>query len=396
MPHSVKATNSYLPISCIGDDYLMWPNWNGDPSNGWGKTSVLNTLSQWHCTGARLLFTFSDCPGAGGSGAASTLSYTKLDAVLNYLNSVGVQAVLCDWSSDTVGGWYGSNGWRNDWVALAQHYKGDNRIKAFEIANEPYSQYLASNANTLNSFNAACASLIDQIRAVDPIRTIMYPIEVGIFTDNVNEFYNSLVSNGVTSKGNIIYDIVHPYYFENYPAFDPVNNPVGDAAWYWNNYVQPQISKFGAQNCWCGEIFCWPRSEGYNYNDQQAFVQAMINYFVSAGMGFQMLQFITSTDAQAQVDALTNSNYYTLINNGGSLPTPAPSVTPTPTPNQGGGGGGGYYPVATPKATPKVTPNGNVELSGNGGSNETLAALALVSVALVWLKTNNTRRHRRK
>jgi hypothetical protein len=323
----VKASSS-LPLSAIGDDYLMWNNWNGNPEDGWGQTSVLSTLSKWKCTAARLLFTFSDCPGAGvcGEGAASTLVYFKLDAVLNYLSSVGVKAVLCDLAS-TVCGWYGSPAWHEDWVNLSSQYKGDNRIAAFEIANEPYAAYLDSSANTLETFNGACAFLIDDIRRVDSSRVIMMPIEDGIFTDSASTLYRSLVSHGIPSKGNILYDIVHPYYFQDstYDGAD-YGNPAGKADRYWNSYIAPQIAFFGAENCWCGETFCWPRGTNVtnaggwdgklniNYNDQQTFERRMINYFVNAGVGFQIQQFITSSDNSAQVDALTHSEYYNLIN----------------------------------------------------------------------------------
>jgi hypothetical protein len=321
---SFPVWSKSLPNSVIGDDYLWWQNWNGDPTDSWGLPSTLSTLQQLHCTGARLFFTFADCPGAGieGQGAASTLTYTKLDQVLTYLNSVGVKAIICDWSSfGLTDGWYGGAKWRADWVALATHYAGDNRIKAFELINEPYDFFMVPSAKTMSSFNSACASLIDSIRAVDPSRTIMYPLEVGILTESSTEFYNDLVSKGIPAKGNILYDIVHPYYFQDLIMDGGIDEPSGKADWYWNNYVLPQISYFGVQNCWSGEMFCWPRGPNHgwngniniNYNDQQIFVRRMINYFVGAGMGFQMLQYLTSRDQQAQVDALTNSNYMNLI-----------------------------------------------------------------------------------
>ena len=139
---------------------------------------------------------------------------------------------------------------------------------------------------------------------------------VGIFTDSPTAFYDDLVSNGIPAKGNIKYDIMHPYYFEQYPSHDPVNNPVGDADWYWNNYALPQISYFGVQNCWCGETFPWsdPSIGGTHiYALQQQFEITMINHFVAAGMGFQKWCFFSATQQQADIAALTNSNYNTLI-----------------------------------------------------------------------------------
>ena len=110
-------------------------------------------------------------------------------------------------------------------------------------------------SRSLSHFDQACAACIDQIRSVDSSQTIMYPLVVGIFTTNATAFYNDLVSNGIPTKGNIMYDIVHPYYFEDYPRMDPCNNPSDDADWYWNSYILPQISYFGASQCYCGETF---------------------------------------------------------------------------------------------------------------------------------------------
>ena len=170
----------------------------------------------------------------------------------------------------------------------------------------------------MSTFNAACSSLIDQIRSIDPSRTIMYPIEFNIFTNDINAFYNDLVNHGITTKGNIIYDIVHPYYFQDYPKMEGYNNPLDCANGVWNSLVLPQIQKFGVSNVWCGETFCWPRGASgggwngqinINYADQQTFEVFMINHFVSVGMGFQMWCFFGSSDKQAQIDALASSTY---------------------------------------------------------------------------------------
>jgi len=151
----------------------------------------------------------------------------------------------------------------------------------------------------------------------------MYPLVVGIFTDNVTDFYNNIVSWGIPAKGNLQYDIVHPYYFEQYPNMDPVNDPVGDADWYWNAYCLPQIRYFGAANCSCGETFPWdsagyiggnPANGHYNYANQVAFEVAMINHFVSGGMGFQMWCFFEGEyhSDNSFVNSLKQSNYYTV------------------------------------------------------------------------------------
>ena len=307
-PPTTSPSTNGLSLAGFGDDYLMWCNWNGDPS-AWD--SQLHWFSDYHCTGARLGISFAD-----DGGKDSTYIYAKMNSVLAKLSSVGVKAIICDFPGDD-SHFYGSQAWFNDWRQLAIAFEGDSRIAAFEIANEPYQNYLASNANTLSSFNAACSNIIDQIRSIDPSRTIMYPEEFNIFTNDINVFYNDLVSHGITSKGNIMYDINHPYYFQDYPRMDGYNNPADVADGFWYSLILPQIQKLGASNCWSGETFPWPRgpNSGHDgqinidYTSQQIFERRIINYFVQAGMGFQIWCFFSSSDRQAEIDAINNSLY---------------------------------------------------------------------------------------
>ena len=308
-PTPSSTTGNSLPLTGLGGDYLVF--YNHDPSE-W--TNDLRFFTQFNSNTARLSFSFAD-----DGGKASTYSSAKLSAVLSELSSVGVKAIICDFPGDG-SQFYGSQAWVNDWKQVASDFRGDSRIKAFELANEPYSYYLAPNANTMSSFNAAISSLIDQIRSIDSSRTIMMPIEFNIFTNDINALYNDFVSHGITSKGNMLYDIIHPYYFQDYPRMDGYNNPTDVADGFWYSLVLPQIQKFGASNCYAGETFCWPRNAGgwdgqinIDYTSQQIFERRMINYFVNAGIGFQMWCFFTSSDQAAQTDALNNSQYYTLI-----------------------------------------------------------------------------------
>ena len=306
-----------LPLSALGDDYLVWSNWNGDP-NYW-KTQ-LHWFTEYHCNTARLGVSLPNEPVK----ECSTYDKAKLNTVLSLLSSVGVKVILTDQNGDTES-WYGSQAWINDWKQIATDFAGDTRIEAFEICGETYSQFWNPSIYgswSLSHFDQACADCINQIRAVDSSRTIMYPIVVGVITDSTTAFYNDLVAHGIPAKGNILYDITHPYFFQGGPAMDFTNDPITDADAIWYSYCLPQIALFGVANCWCGETFPWastsyiggnPANGQYSYALQQEFEVAMINHFVSAGMGFQMWCFFSRTDQQTDIDALNNSNYYTLI-----------------------------------------------------------------------------------
>ena len=125
--------------------------------------------------------------------------------------------------------------------------------------------------------------------------------------------YAAIINNNIPQKGNIIYDVAHPYYFEGADGGpnEPANGqtPEQKADWYFNAMIRPAIAAFGAQNIWVGETFAF--SSG-TYALQIAFTTRMINYLVDNGVGFQIWCFYSSTNRQWQIDALTASHYYTL------------------------------------------------------------------------------------
>jgi hypothetical protein len=141
--------------------------------------------------------------------------------------------------------------------------------------------------------------LIDQIRAVDPTRTIIYPIVKYLgfygygYPMNYTQFYNDLQTYGIPAKGNIVYDVLHPYYSE-YPSWDPVpNSPTGSADWLGTNELIPAANVFGASNIWIGETFPWSPSEasesGNPYTTAQiTFETEFINVCITNRVGLQL------------------------------------------------------------------------------------------------------------
>ena len=387
---NVHASTS-LPNSVLGDDYLIWGNWNGNPSfwvtagalgaNGLNSTATpVDWFTYFGCNTAKLSFSFSDDVG---SDKDSTYTYAKMNAVLGYLNAVGVKAILCDFAGSG-SYFYGSTAWVNDWKQVATDFKGDARIASFEFVGEPNQDELASNANTLSTFDSACASLITQVRAIDPSRTIIYPVVVGFLTTNPTTFYSDVFAKGITSDGNIEYDIVHPYYFED-STMDAVTNPTGDADWYWNTYCLPQISYFGASNCFCGETFPWGPG-GYNgittihSSYQQTFEIRIINYLVGQNIGFQMWDFFSSTAQYSDVYSLENSNY---IIHGGIQ-------TPVPTATNNGGGGGGEGTVVYPTVTP--TSSSHIISTNSTTGDPTELAIVIIIFAMFYIATKNKKK----
>lgn len=316
-----------LPLSVLGEDYLIFHGDDADP-NIW--VNYLSAFTEFHCNTIRLAFSSTNA-----SYSCSRYNQAKMNTVLNHLNSVGVKAVLADCAG--AGSWYGSQEWVNDWVVLANTYKNDPRVVALQPINEPYPDFFSSTGPTggihdQESMIIAMAYLIDRIREVDSSRTIIFPLTVGVLEDNWNDwdgFYSSLQSHRVLTKGNIIFDVIHPYYMEG--SWDGGMTPVQKADWYRDTYLLPAINLFGASKVWCGETFgfpSWQSPQGTpgDYDHQLDFELQMIKHLVDNGVGFQMMWYFTFyyfNDVQLEHDILVQSAYM-----GGTVVVP-PVEVPT-------------------------------------------------------------------
>jgi hypothetical protein len=312
-----------VPLGIIGDDYLLYTS--GDPDKVWLTNDVysfpkLEKLAMWNCSVARLGFVFPNSPvGPSGVHSHSFYDASKMDRVLDIFGSVGVKGILCDFNNNDLYNYYGSWEWVNNWKEVAEQFKGDNRVEAFQIANEPYPTTWATQGpfgeiNTRQKFIQVCGYLIDQIRAIDPKRTIVYPtwFAMGFGYNSMNEWYNELQAYGILQKGNIIYDILHPYYTEN--EYDMGMDPVEKVVWFRDNYIVPAVGLFGSKNIWIGETFAWveqtplPGDQHLATHDIQVqFLSEMINVCLDCNISFQVWSYFGKQ--MWQDDALTASRY---------------------------------------------------------------------------------------
>jgi hypothetical protein len=308
-PNGVSASSWVV----IGDDYLVFQGNsngqpNGVPSSTW-TSSRLAKFTQYHCHVARLGFAFAGISGT----TCSYYNYAKMSQTLDLLGSVGIKGVLLLQNDEAFGGYFGSTAMVNNWVQVANDFKGDSRVVAFSLFGEP-AGYTWASSGPVGAINSAAkahqflAYLIDQIRAVDPSRTIIYPTfdwmgfseydhDYGFGSSSVRtQFMNDITSAGITAKGNIVYDILHPYYWEDSPSMDPTSSPVSSAQWYGDNIIAPMASLFGAGNCWIGETFPWasstretsPAGQRYTDSDQIAFETEIINVCCTHNVGLQL------------------------------------------------------------------------------------------------------------
>ncbi len=318
-----QAVQNNLELTGFGEDYLIayddtsfglspeiWLEYNG---------SRLQRYEKWNMKAARLGFRFADCPRLSGVTTSSTYDQEKMDRVIEILYSNGILPILNlhnvnEDMKDYIGSW----NWINNWKSVAQHYKGDVRIAAFQIFNEPFAATWA-NTGPLGSIIDArdlleiCAYLVNEIHAIDPNRVIVFPCFMVVddfsvygWPLNWTSFYEDLIDNGMI-QDKVIFDIVHPYYFE-IKEYDMGYTPLEKVAWYSDNFVIPAVNLFGANKCWVGETFAWYPAD---HGDQVQFLTGMIDVFVEYNVDFQILSYFSKcAEAQAwQEEGLAASTY---------------------------------------------------------------------------------------
>jgi hypothetical protein len=124
----------------------------------------------------RLAFRFPNSnSGTDGYMAADTLDCAKLDEVLGWLDKHNIKAILCCMNYLDMTGDFGSQKLIDNWVALARRYRGDSRIAAYELFNEPNSDtwdlsWMRSRENVTKAY----ADLTDAVRAVDPEHIVIW------------------------------------------------------------------------------------------------------------------------------------------------------------------------------------------------------------------------------
>jgi hypothetical protein len=285
-PEQPEPSVGSLPNSIIGEDYLLYYN-NGSPEV-WLQSGTLDHFTNWECNTMRLGFAFSDAYPAPFEHAHSDYVESKMDRVIEIFDTIGVKVILDNHNVGDHHDYLGSQAWIENWKAIAQHYKGDQRIAGFNIFNEPAKYTWHESVTTKEEFLQACADLIDDIRAIDPTRTIYFPTCDGmsIGYDDPTTTYNAMANLGIWAKGNIIMDILHPYYFEN--EWDMDLTPEEKVDWYVTNKIEPWVNLIGAEKCWIGETFAWT---GKTKDLQVQYLTAMINECINYDVGLQVWSF---------------------------------------------------------------------------------------------------------
>lgn len=309
--NAVFAADHAWYLSGLGDDYTMY--YSDHPASVWDQSWVASRMETYEVKSVRLGFLFDDCPGAGTPGYGSIYNQTKMDEVLDIMDGYNVKSILLLQNNGvSCANYAGSWDWYYNWLNVTTDFLDDDRIAAFSIFGEPakddyYNTWATDGPvgaiTTRLKLQEAFAYLINAIHAIDPDRVVIYPLGSFQYT-TVASWVTDITAVGMLNNPNVIFDIVHPYYFEN--AWDMGLTPTQKVAWYRDTWVIPGVAAFGASRSYCGETFAWG---SLTYSYQVQFLTEMINVFVEYEMGFTVWAYFSSPNQSWQNDAILASNY---------------------------------------------------------------------------------------
>jgi len=178
--------------------------------------------------------------------------------------------------------------YKSDWLNFVSYYKNDSRIAAISIFNEQTNSILTELSRL--ELTQYSEELVKEIHLVDPDRIVIFPFPALIYS-SFEELIVDLKKTEILNEPNVVFDIVHPYYFEN--NWDMDLTPEDKAIWYGKTWIKPSVNLFGANKCFAGETFAgtapivWDSPQP-TAELQVRFLTAIINEYVKYNIGFSI------------------------------------------------------------------------------------------------------------
>jgi hypothetical protein len=159
----------------------------------------------------KLAFQFPNLLNGTRDSDILNLNLTVMDAVISYLYSRGYYVILSDYDWNS----FGSSTWVQDWVNVTKHYKGDNRIFAFDLFNEAAcnkagctwdrNNVTTFQYNSTEGVESAFSNATKALRRIDPSRVVIWYgpyVQWKIYPpfEQANVIYDFHLYNGNTSQ----------------------------------------------------------------------------------------------------------------------------------------------------------------------------------------------------
>lgn len=283
------------PIEPIGKEI----NWYGIGSDWkvYMKDSSIGTalqrweteipkIKQWGFNTVRLAFRFDN-----EGDAHSLLNYQELDQVLSLMNENNLKVILDlhDWRD--MYDYFGSQTWIDNWVNLAQYYKNNDIIIAYELFNEPFTQNWHSSVDGGGcgvgygeGVMTALAECVDAIRATGDEHTIVYPDPWFIRPTETDVMHPERIAETL-KRDNVIITF---HLWQNNPDVFSIDYHMEQRAQAWIN---------AGWDIWVGEMGVFPNRP---WTEQEDWCVGAINYVVDRNIkGFNLWMHGYSSRDQA-------------------------------------------------------------------------------------------------
>jgi hypothetical protein len=320
----IQLAGNDIHLTGFGRDYCVY--YDSYSEERWLRHEAGITKWKEGFTTYRMGFVFENSPiQPKGSHGSSVYTATKLDRVLEIFDGWGMKVIMMLQNNYDCQHYIGSPEWRASWLDLVQTFKGDHRLAAIGLFSEPqhfenvdspwaaYSTWYPS-IKTRYELQEEFALLIREIHKIDPDRVVIYPYP-GFQYDDYTEWFADLEKIGINKVQNVIFDVTHPYFFEN--EWDMGMTPTQKAAWYAKKQIIPSVNFFGAERIFCGETFAWVGTTVAGVpataSLQSEWITAIVNQFTKYGMGFNIWDTVPgSTRWTVTGPAIEASNYPSL------------------------------------------------------------------------------------
>ena len=272
IPGVLSQPNSNPNWYGYGRDYLGYPDRNLYAALiDW--SSEIERMKDANMNIVRLAFAFD----TGSITYHSDMDFVKMDAVVELFgkNEIGVIFDLHNWRDHY--DFFGSPSWISQWVGVANYYKDNEYVIAYELFNEPFTEnWYSTVQNGGCGFSGgedvleAYAQCVDSIRATGDSHTIIYadPWFIRGTTDQI--WLNSPFPSNL-QRDNIV--ITFHEWQDNSGNFN-LNDRKGRMT-KWSSQFPIWVGEFGVFN-------------NQQYNTQVEYISGIIKHAKSLGSGWEI------------------------------------------------------------------------------------------------------------
>jgi endoglucanase len=321
-----------------------------------------------------------------------------LDKIINYAGSSGLKVILDNHrsedgnSAEQNGLWYTSaypeTTWINDWVALANRYKGNSTVVGMDLRNEPHTQSFSSygtgstwgTGNTATDWNLAAQKAGNAILAVNP--SLLIAVEgisdwVNDSGQTVSDWWGGDLQPVAThpvqlSVANRLVYSPHDYgphefaqtWFNSSTTYASLSTNVWDKNWGYiakQNIAPVWVGEFGTPNSATDASDTTPGSQGQWFSGIVQYIKANnLSWTYWALNGEDVYGLVDNQYDPTPVSAAKQSALATLqfpFGTPPSSPPPTSSMPISPSPSMSS-------PSMSPSPSPSISPSMSPSTTG--------------------------------